>query len=118
MQFATADEENCPIDQLTLFADSSAYPDTPLSRTSLAWATLEMESKTKGLNKYYMSIGSKNNDFKSKLYTGTIIVCGLEQIEAVSEDSEVISVEKDGPENTQKIEPSTYKNWFKTETGD
>ena len=92
--FATSDEAKCPIDQLTLYADSSAYPETPLSRpASLPRAKLVMSSSTQGMNKYYMSVGSKANGFKSALFTGTIVVCGRETVAVVSADPEVISVE-------------------------
>lgn len=67
-----------------------------------------MENGTKGANKYYMSVGSKANGFKSALFTGTIVVCGLEQIRAVSDEIEVISVEQGGSEATLKIELATY----------
>jgi len=86
MLFATSDPVKCPIDQLTLFADGSAPPGAPISRTSLSRVKLAMGTGTQGPNKYYMSIGSKANDFKSALYTGTILVCGLEKVETASPD--------------------------------
>ena len=47
-----------------------------------------------------MSIGSTANTFKSKLFTGTILVCGKEVLEQVEAADKVISITQGGNEIT------------------
>ena len=63
-----------------------------------------------------MSIGTTTNTFKSKVFTGTIIVCGKETVALNIEGAQNIPVKKDGT-TTKVIESTEIESFFKVEPG-
>ena len=117
MSFTTTDQTECPIDELILFASISDYPSTSLSSGSLSETKLKLEPGSQGVNKYFMSVGSAANTFKSQMYTGSILVCGKETLDLDDDAEHVVSVEA-GSRGNLVIEKAEYDAWFKFTAGD